>query len=75
MTHFLLSVVHRCKGGTEMPNTSKTVLVPCKEATQLLAGKTQKSQTEPSCETSSMLSLGKDSYLRFRFRFYNWRNL
>ena len=39
-----------------MPNTSKTVLVLCKEATQLLvAGKTQKSQTEPSCETPSTL--------------------
>ena len=40
-----------------MPNTSKTVLVLCKEATQLLvAGKTQESQTEPRLETPTLCS-------------------
>lgn len=39
-----------------MPNTSKTVIVLCKEVTQLLvADKTQKSQTECSYETPSTL--------------------
>lgn len=39
-----------------MPDTSKTVIVLCKEATQLLvADKTQKSQTERSYETPSTL--------------------
>lgn len=37
-----------------MPNTSKTVLVLCKEAIQLLvAGKTQKSPIAHRCETPS----------------------
>lgn len=39
-----------------MPNAAKTVLVLCKEMAQLLvSGKTQKSQTEPGCDTTSAL--------------------
>lgn len=40
-----------------MPNTSKTLLVLYKEVSQLLvAGKSQKSQIEPSCESPSLWS-------------------
>ena len=39
-----------------MPNAAKTVLVLCKAMAQLLVSeKTQKSQTEPGCETPSAL--------------------
>ena len=51
-----LLTVCRCKWGAETPNPSKTVLVQCKEVSQLLViGKTHVSQTEPGCETPSTL--------------------
>lgn len=56
LTNFSFLVVHRYKGDIEIPNTLKTVLVLCKEETQLLeAGKNQKLQTEPRSEAPSML--------------------
>lgn len=48
--------MHRCKRDNEIPNTLKTILVLCKEATQVLkAGKNQKLQTQPRSETTSLL--------------------
>lgn len=56
LTNFSVLVEHRYKRHSEIPYTSKTVLVLFKEATQLLdAGKNQKLQTEPRSEAPSTL--------------------